>query len=244
MRILVGCPVYERAWILPKWFESVQVLRAYGDLSFVFAYTPSEDNTLELLTNAPGPVSILYHTDGVHSIERNWGTPRIRTMADMRNRLLDFAAETQPDIYFSLDSDVLLPQSLSLRGIFGKLHKVGEGGDVPFMGGVWDAFAPLVYLGPGDVTNAFTGIPGRPLHRVRDTSLVRQVTVICAAKLMRPAIFSDPRVRYDLDGRGEDFAWSLAAIKSGYKLGWMPEVKCKHIMERTQLDRFDKRIGW
>lgn len=227
-KVLIGCPVYERAWILPEWFTSLGGLASRP--AFVFAYTPGNDGTLNVIKEHAPDAHIIEVTDGDHSIQRNWARrERLETMAYMRNTLLDYAASTDAHFYFSLDSDILVPRNIET--LFSGVDR-------------YDAIAPLAYLGIGDITNAFYETPKRHRSRAKVYDALQPVDVICAAKLMTRRVFTDPNVRYGFDSAGEDVYWSRTAREAGYRLGFDTRVHCKHVMERAKLGREDPRIGW
>lgn len=227
MKVLVGCPVYQRGWILHQWFTH---LKAPGvDISWVFVYTPSDDGTLQIIERhtADADVEIIEVTAGDHSIERNWSREsRIATMVELRNRLLEYAARKGLP-YFSLDSDILVP--INWPFLVENLQEK-------------DAVAPLAYLAEGPVSNAFISV--KPNRRAPIYNTLQPVVAICAAKMMSYRIVADPQVRYSLDPLGEDFAWSKAARTARYNLGFNSSIKCKHIMKPAQLSKIDQRIGW
>lgn len=229
MRILVGCPVYQRAWILDRWFDHLDI-QGY-DLDYTFALTLGTDDTLDVIERRTSKARIgFWPLDANHSEKRKWDVERYSLLSDMRNRLLEYVRFIQPDYYFSLDSDILLPPDAISR-----LIEAAES---------YDAVAPLVYLAPGNITNAFLGKKGQHFRRAPVYGAVQTVDVICAAKLMTPAIYKDERVYYYPHHLGEDLGWSYKAQMCGFKLGFDTRVATKHIMDPRQLDKVDKRIGW
>lgn len=230
MRVLVGCPVYERAWILPRWFDHIEDALWGYDVEFVFALTPSRDGTDDLIRErgaAIGPTRIFSFLDGTHSTERRWSDKgRIETMVAMRNKLLRDVRYREPDYYFSLDSDILIPRDVT---------KLFEQTD-------YDAVSPLAYLGSGSITNAFTNHRNGVRHRVKVYDALQTADVLCAAKVMSPLVYE--QVNYSHHRMGEDIGWSDAAKAAGFKLGIDTSVRCKHVMSPDDLERFDARIGW
>lgn len=229
--IIVGCPVYERAWVLNAWFDHLDVACEGYDIEFVFAYTPGTDDTGEILIERGsqiGPTQVMIVTEGDHSTKRNWANQsRLETMAMLRNVLLDRVIELQPDCYLSLDSDILVPPDIFPRLIAG-LNS-------------YDAVAPLVFLGSGQISNAFY-YQGHVRRRVQIYNALQVCDVICAAKLMSPEVYNN--VRYGYHPQGEDIAFSDSAKAVGYGLGIDTSLRCKHIMRPDQLEKPDARVGW
>lgn len=236
---VVGCPVYERKWVLDKWFDALADWAAHIELEFAFVYTPSSDGTLDVLTDRSLELSgkvphIIIHEEGTHSKQRNWGdAERLRTMASMRNLLLKHVRLRKPDWYFSLDSDILVPSWLEGGMLWEALSPKWHYG----------AVAPLAYLGRGSITNAFT-LDKHRRQRAKVFDAIQPVKIICAAKLMSPHVFMDERVNYGYHTHGEDLYWSQAAVSYSHNLAIDTRVKCKHVMSVDELETQDRRIGW
>lgn len=236
MTLLVGCPVYDRAWVLNDWFDHVDAWADdVGGVRYVFALTPGTDSTAHIIAQRASRATIIEVTEGDHSTDRAWNRPeRVATMANTRNRLLKWArhlmrVQSDIDAFLSLDSDILLPEGQAIRFLNNLQAK--------------DAVSPLVYLGPGHITNAFTLRAG-VYRRVKPCTTPGSASVLCAAVLMSRRVVLDESVAYGYDRRGEDFAWSASALAANYTLGYDFGVQAKHIMDPTQLWTVDRRIGW
>ena len=224
----MACPVYERAWVLEQWFDHLDSWPLH--LSFVFAWTPGQDRTLDIIQERAASAHIIIADEGDHSTERDWGKrTRIETLADMRNALLAYARDVQPAFYFSLDSDVLVAPWEYSKRLF----------DTSF-----DAVAPLVYLGSGDTSNAFywrgDGHISR-VHKERHYAAQQRVDVIAAAVLMKPAAYNFGSYSYDM--LGEDIAWAKS-VRDQVKVGFDSSVVYKHIMDPDKLHVKDVRVPW
>jgi hypothetical protein len=226
-RVLVGCPVYERGWILDRWFAALKAWPV--QLDFVFAYTPGSDDTLDII-QGESSAHIILAEEGDHSVERNWGQrSRIETLADMRNALLGYARRMGPAYYLSLDSDVLVAPWEESQRLF----------DTEF-----DAVSPLVYLGAGDVANAFhwrgdhvTRLGAKQRYGVPQTA-----DVLCAAILMSPTAYNVGTYEYDL--LGEDIAWARTVRHEPISLGFDSSVIFWHVMSKEDLHVNDPRVSW
>ena len=118
MHVVVGAPVAERAWVLPRWYEAVIAQARPGlDVEVVCHYTQSSDATLALLTGWGATVICdpSLPTRTLHSIERHtWRFGRrggdAGYMAHLRNVLVEWVeSATDADYFFSLDTDIILP---------------------------------------------------------------------------------------------------------------------------------------
>lgn len=233
MRVAIGCPVYERAWVLDRWFDGMQSINGH-DVVFCFAVTPGSDDTQTVIQRRVlergADLAVVSIREGLHANKRNWGNPeRIETLAACRAALDELVRRESPDVFLSVDSDIVLPPNA--MDLIAGLDS-------------FDVIAPLVYLGPSTITNAFTDDRRHPIKRLPPHTGVRSVDIVCAAKAVSRRVLMDKKVKYGVSSHGEEKPWCRAAQDAGYSLGWDPNVKCKHIMSPDQLDREDARIGW
>ena len=221
---VIGCPVYERGWVLDRWFDALAGWVPHLNVEFVFVYTPGEDDTLEIINartlELDVPVHLIHQTEGTHSVQRNWGSAE-RSENDGDD------AQPSPEVCAGAQT--------------GLVFLVGFGHPGAFLDGGWElwealtprwhysAVAPLAYLGSGSITNAYTVDKHRRV-RAKVYDAVQPVNIICAAKLMSPNVFMDDRVNYGYHTHGEDLYWSSAATSYLHNLAFDTRVKCKHIM--------------
>lgn len=231
MKLLIGCPVKDRAWILPTWFHYARsACDEIGvDPHFVFVYGTSEDNTRDLLQ---GPHSTIIYNDEVAEgyLPHVWNDiERYQYMAAIRNQLLDMVRMSEADYFLSLDSDVLIAPG-TLTNLFETIEKCDAVGGKLYMD-------PRGYFNPsyGNINNVNGGI-----HR-EDAEGVFRVDVIMAMKLMNPKAYN---VDYVAHFQGEDVGWSLNAHYEGVKIKWDGRIASKHVMIPEMLARVDKRVGY
>lgn len=253
MRLIVGCPVYNRDWVLGEWYSHLEEWRGHGiDLFYCFvigsegAYASVPQVILQIpeerrcfRVTKPRPDGSLPAVDvGGPTGARDWTNhDRVRQMVRYRNILKQMVVSISAqdfigaEAFLSIDSDVLAAPYEHSRQLFNDLR--GK-----------DAVAPLVWLGATE-TNAFVRKdPSRAADRIRKLDYMQSADVICAAKLMTMAMVWDPRVEYMFDPRGEDFGWSQNARACRYELAFDPLVKWKHVMNGEQLTKVDRRLGW
>lgn len=248
MKLIVGCPVYNRDWVLPEWYEHLEQWRDHGvDIFYCFVST---GKLPELFHRIPKSrihwtADLWSNPEGVPGLEvggprgqRDWNQPgRIHEMVKLRNQLKRNVGEISRttflgcEAFLSIDSDILVAPWWESSRLFNDLQ--GK-----------DAVSPLVYLGVKE-TNAFIRRdPKRQPTRVYQTDYMQSVDILCAAKLMSMELTWDQRVRYEFDPRGEDFGWSANARQYRYELAFDPAVRWKHVMNQGQLDSVDRRLGW
>lgn len=221
MRLVIGCPVKDRAWILPNWFQAIEDQDI--EHTVVCVYTPSEDDTFEILKDHNAVV--LWDEQlgrSVTEIEgHHWGTwSKYEYMANMRNTLRRYAEDSDADYFFSLDSDILLPP--------GGLQKIIN--YATFHPGV---VSPAVNMQPGGTAwnrMHFTD-PYHPRMAERRPGLPQegQVDVVMAAMFMDRLGMQVPWTAHN---QGEDIGFSINAAILQIPLWWLPTVRCDHVMRR------------
>lgn len=139
MKLIVGAPVARRDWILPRWFDALdkQTRRPDG-LCFVHSGGIGDATWQQLRAGATRlrvPVRIDHDASTPHGRNDN---DRFRTLARIRNRLLDQVADLDADLFLSLDTDILLQDPTTIA----RLERLVTSGDC-------DIAAPLAFLHPG-----------------------------------------------------------------------------------------------
>src|ERR1035437_6386039 len=118
MKIAIGCPVYEREWSLPRWFQCIFDQKMNPkNIDLVFAYTEGSDNTRDILEKYGqkfSSLSILDCNDLPAFKSRD--TERFYPLVILRNRIFMKLRELQPDYFFSYDSDIIIPEG-TLKGL-------------------------------------------------------------------------------------------------------------------------------
>lgn len=229
MRLLVGCPVRERSWILEHWHDAVRTASERAGLrpEFLFVVGSDAHKDISLIDNLIRGERITLEEPS-RDDERAWNPDRYQHMADLRNALLSRVREREPDVWWSLDSDIIThPDSLA-RGIRALEQ--------------FDAVGLRCYMTRrGRECPSYGMLNNGGLLR-RDQYGVFPVDVIMASKLMTPKAYG---VDYVADRLlGEDIGWSQAARKAGCKLGWEGTTVSKHVMRRQDLFALDERCGY
>ena len=227
MKLVIGCPVKDRAWILPSWFQAIEDETQHLDIEtdVVCLYTPSEDDTLKVL--GEWGARILYdgmpgrnvtEIDGHH-----WGTfSKYEYMSRLRNTLKDYVIKVMhADYFFSLDSDIILTAN-SLRRLldFMETHE-----------GVVAPAVNMMHNGTAWNTMSFANPqhPGGMVERPTKSPKSGQVDVVMAAMLMDRKGMQANWFAHD---QGEDIGFSIDARQKSVPLWWMGDVYCEHVMRR------------
>jgi hypothetical protein len=236
MKLVVGAPIRDRAWILPQWFEHMMVAVEHelhiSDVSVVFVGSMA-DPSFKCATKMAHGYGILVHwhepADDDHGpYQRVWTRDRYATMAGLRNELLTKVREMEPDIFWSLDTDILVAEntlSSALRHVE-----------------TFDAVGTKLYMTPhGRFAPSYGMLPSGGGLRRSDGEGVVKVDAIMASKVMTPTAYA---VDYTPHSQGEDIGWSIAARAAGCTLGWDGTVTSKHVMSKDMLDVVDPRCGF
>jgi hypothetical protein len=234
--LVVGCPVRSREWILPDWFDYIE--KAVAELNatptYVFVLSFDDEPTAQCILQETAKRRrevVLVPADEQHGPDvRAWNEERYHHMVYLRNRLLGSVRTINPDLFWSVDSDMLVhPESLVYA--IDALQR-------------FDAVGSRTYLSEGEDTRCpnwanYTRMGG--LQRQDMPNACFEVGVIMAIKLMTPPAFN---VDYEWNHQGEDIGWSLAARKAGLKLGWDSHTVSKHVFYPEDLHKVDIRCGY
>ncbi len=248
MKVAVGCPIRDRAWIFEEWLEHVRIAFDLAGISptwvFAIGVGPSgkDDGTQKLVTdlyrNEPG-IWTEINEPPLKEGRLQWNGDRYHQMVDYRNRLLGLVQAIKPDYFLSLDSDILLhPSALVCLLDTIQAKHVTKGAPIH-----WDAVGGKAFLserGNTMVTYGNLGPNGGGLRRMNSDGIF-PVEIIMAVKLMTPQAYAIP---YSYSVWGEDIGWSQNCNNAGLHLGWDGCVASKHIMRRENLGKVDNRVGW
>lgn len=243
MKLLIGCPIYKRSWILDHWIRCIVTQSLdMSDIGFIFEASPDDTETLNKLEawknfdkripyfeiNLRKDLPHFEHQDN----GRQWTISKYANMVSLRNSLLSKARELDPDYYFSLDSDILLTNSNTLELL---IAHIKEGADavnpLMFMTPIGDKF-PSVMSWRLDNPEKATRLESYPLGRFF------QSDVIMAAKMMSKKVYKN--IDYEIHLQGEDVGWSYNCKKAGYELYCASYIYAPHIMSPLMYQDFLK----
>lgn len=232
--LVIGCPLRDRMWILPLWFERVATaLKSAGMdkplLVFVGDVNDESMQYAEREAEARGwGCSLVPVTEPQEPYSREWNIDRYRYMVDLRNRLLTEVKEWAPQVFWSLDSDILVHED-ALKSAIDALDR-------------FDAVGQRCYM-----TEHGTWCPsycnfteGGGLLRY-DGDGCFPVDCIMASKVMSPRAYD---IAYEVHEQGEDIGWSKECRRFGVKLGWDGRTVSKHVMGIEFLHLIDPRCGY
>lgn len=224
----VGCPVSNRAWIINEYVDFTVRSCEKAGVEPAFFFLGSEDDPTRDKLDGVDHTWIVFD-EPVREDKRVWCHVRYNHMVDIRNALLDAVDACSPELFLSLDSDILCHED-QVSVLLSHMDRFDVVGGKAFM-----STTGVRYPSYAKLTN------GSRLHRA-DSKGVFPVDVVMAIKMMSPEVVS--QVRYKFDRKGEDIGFSLNARDAGFKLGWTGEVCSKHIMKPEMLGKKDARCGF
>lgn len=229
MKLVVGCPIRNRAWILRPWSLFVEAACEAVGVEPIYAFVMAkDDDSAEVIERFEHEVIMVTTDEALVPDGHQWNEARYREMVSVRNQLLAAVRECQPDYFLSLDSDILIHEAV-LANLLADLSRFDAAGGKCFM-------TPQGTDHPSYAN--FLNAAGllRP-----NTSDVIPVDAIMAIKLMSPAAYE---IDYAFHIYGEDLGWSRSATRAGLKLGWDGRVVSKHVMLPELLEPVDVRCGY
>lgn len=231
--IVVGCPVADREWVIAHWLDHIVRAASLARVEVeVVLIGPADDPTSSLAREHANALELpLLWFDSGESVddcarqvselggdEHAWPDVRLRHLVRLRNQLLDLVRSKSPELFLSIDSDVLLHERALDLMVELLTHSR------------YAAVGGKVHLSPfnQDAPNYAQLTGGGRLHRV-DSTNVLEVDAIMALKLMHPDAYA---IDYAFDARGEDIGWSTACRQRGLRLAWDGRVTSQHLMRR------------
>lgn len=233
--LIAGCPASGREWACDQWVGHLVTAMDFAGRNDLIIYmlVPHDD---EPTAEAIGEACSLHHVELIleRSDEpmikgRDWTTlGRYEQIMKARNVMLVTIREMAPDLFLSIDSDIMI----GVHVLDGLIHDLDR----------FDAVAGKLWLSldNDDIVNYGMILPGGGMNRGNYDGCF-PVDVIMALKLMTPKAYW---IDYEYDQRGEDLGWSRNAKAAGLRLGWDGSLISKHIMYPDLIDKFDKRVGW
>lgn len=210
MKLVIGCPVYNREWSLPRWFQCVfDQKMTLKNTDLVFAYTEGDDNTLDIIKKYGQKFNSCTIID-CNDIKAFGGrdSERYYSLVILRNRIFEVLRNLQPDYYFSYDSDILLPEG-TLKGL------IKDKKDIV---GPWVDLVP-----PNGIPNCVSRIGNgfrrrKPYAQFYPQTGLYEVDTVFAVSLMTAPVFNT--CTYKWNPGGEDYGFAEEALAAGFH-SWM-----------------------
>lgn len=222
-KVMIGCPVRNRAWILPRYLERLEALDYNGiEREYCFILNDSNDKSGEILFEfahkTTAPVQLIHKNLG-----QKYGSQReeysFSNLALLRNLFIDNFLRSTCSHLLSLDSDILIPPNAlqdlleSNKDIISLLLSNGE------------------ILGDPNIFNILRKEGDRFVH-IKDFPYNRIIDVDCtgAAYLIKRRVL-EQGVRYSSKYGAEDIGFCLSAKRMGFQISCNTGILADHIMK-------------
>lgn len=235
---MIGCPVRNRAWILPRYLEHLKELDYPPErVQYCFVINDCADHTAALLEEFAAEAGIrarLIHADAAvpsyrlsfasaaplsNKPDHGRGRYSLPRLAALRNILLQEFLVSDCRYLFSVDSDILVPPRV-LKGLLLNDCQV---------------VSALVcnghQLGDSGIYNILRRA-GENYEFIREFPRDRLFPVDCtgAAYLIRRDVIEDYGVFYSAEKSGEDIGFCERAAGQGIRLYCDGRLECQHVM--------------
>ncbi|NLG32123.1 MAG: glycosyltransferase [Syntrophomonadaceae bacterium] len=224
-RVMIGCPVRNRAWILPRYLECLCRIEYPKDLiEFCFIINNSIDNTENILQHFArdnsSPVRLI-KVDIAEEYAHKRGFYSFKHLAFLRNLLLNEFQNSACQFLFSVDSDILVPPHSLSRLIQNQC----------------DIVSGLVcnghHLNDSRIYNILNWTDNNRLQHVKDFPRDRLFPVDCtgAAYLISRNVVEGHGIRYSHLMGPEDIGFCMEAAKKGVKIYCDGRIEFIHVMD-------------
>lgn len=214
--------------MLPRWLEHAEASAQEAGVipRYLVAADPNDDCWSVLQVVKDRLLGIMLNDPRDEDV-RDWQVARLERMVELRNRVLVEVRKLQPDVFLSLDSDILLhPQAI--KNLLETLQD-------------YDVVGGYTYLGPGTHLPSWANLVDDELERDERVGYVGEVDVVMAIKAMKPTAYV---FDYEYHKKGEDPGICKIWMGAGLRIGVDARVVNKHVMEPWQLSLVDERCGY
>ncbi len=225
-KVMIGCPVRNRAWILPEYLQCLEGINYPRDrMQYCFIINDCMDETEAILENFaqshPEAVRLVIQNSYQQGYRR--GEYSFRRLAQLRNLLLDEFLHSDCDYLFSVDSDVLVSPHILTDLINDNCDIVSclvcnghEVGDVSLYN--------VLYRNQQGHYLHMKNIPRTGIFRVDCTG---------AAYLIKRKVISQHGIKYSDIYGAEDIGFCEHASRKGLEIYCDGRMECSHIMRRV-----------
>lgn len=230
--LIVGCPVYRRAWVLDQYFDALEAQDFPAKTRFVFALSYDKDGrdpdgTAAVIERRCPDATILEVPGAGYEDAERASDGRYAYLADVRNRLLRTVAHIDPRAFLSVDSDILLQYNA-----YGRLASTLSGWQTSAAGALVDMGTPESGPAPSWMM-LDADWAERPAARAVDLSTYGYlepfpVGVIMGAKLLTRHAFRNCRYTDHLLGEDIGFAIQMRAMQIQPYL--VPAARGEHVL--------------
>lgn len=226
-KVMIGCPVRNRAWILPKYLQCLEELDyPLSHILYCFIINDSNDETEDILGRfaQKHPFSVRLCVNNNNTAAR-WqrGSYSFKRLAELRNMLLKEFIYSDCDYLLSLDSDILMPAP-ALKAL------IEDNCDI---------VSCLVCNGheisdPSIFNVLVKDSQSRYIHlKNPQRSGIFRIDCTGAAYLIKRKVIVDYGVRYSDFLGAEDIGFCEDAASKGLEIYCDGRLECQHIMNAS-----------
>lgn len=216
MKVMVGAPVRNRGWILPRHLDAL-LEQDEVEVEFLYVVNDCVDNTVDVLEHYNIPY-VTNNLSAENSHER--GYYKLDSLAVLRNRLLDEFIKSDCDYLFSIDTDIIIPD--------GSLKKLIE--DDKEIISMLIKNNPTI---PAHNIMRYSEEFDRVAHfEITEEGIIEGDLTGAVYLIRREAI--EAGVRYGYHWIGEDAYFSEKAKELGYKLYCDTRLRPIHAFDKQQ----------
>lgn len=240
-KVIIGAPVAERRWILPRWWECL-AKQTHQPSGFCFVYSDSHDDTRDYLSWPEMGPSFIYDSKikFVSRDDRNINPSdpwQAKHMSDLRNELRSLFLKTNGDIFISLDTDLLLENENVIEELVKTLDEN------------WDVVSPITYLhpigkasqaynagflGPGDLSDFGQFWNRATMNEVVSFRSPVKIDIPMAAIAMRRHVLG--MCKYKPHELGEDIGFAQNLKAREYRVAWRTDLEVRHVWNASYLE--------
>lgn len=234
---MIGCPIQNRAWILPKYLKHIKEL-VYDkkEIHLAFLVNNSKDDTLKLLLDFKLRYEKDYHSISVEVLEDFFYTDsrtvdrRLDKIAEVKNGWLNLRTPNDSHCLI-IDSDVLVPPGTVLDLLYmdfpvsSGLCITGRVGNEYFYN-IMEHVNNTMYVHCRNMPNPeYSGTP------------YIEVDMACSVVMYRKDVLDLPGVEFGYHRQGEDcYICEKILGYDDMKIVCDLRLFCNHVMEKENLD--------
>lgn len=231
MKIIIGAPIKDRAWILPEYLNVLKNID-YHNKQYLFYENHSTDDTFKILRKFAMRYTCTLHQDieGEHvgSSRYEYSKNEYGHLANIRNKFLDYFLETDGEYLFSIDSDIIVPSN-----IIKELIKCIDQNTIIGAAVCNIPNGKIDGRTPGNFMQSHGEIMVHPIGYVPQG--LYNVDVIGACYLIPRKVIEDG-IRYAPNQQGEDIPFCRKAKEKGYRLLVNMDIRPDHRMTKEVIN--------
>lgn len=235
MKIAIGSPIKNRAWILPEHLKSLENIN-WDNKQYIFMPNNCSDNTIPILKdfqskNSNTSIKILDTKEHVSEERTSYYLNNYSHLADMRNLFIEFFLTDESckdaEYLLSIDCDIIaIPETLKLLYKYSKPNKIIGAAISNLPNKKLDGKVNSNFM-KRSFGNTFMHLQRYPLNGILQVDMVGAISLI-PRKLLEIMYNKDKEI-YKPHNQGEDLGFALN-VPNGTEFYVNMDCKCEHKM--------------